>query len=144
MFRRILVPIDGSPSSYRGLRHAIDIAKKYNAEITLFHVIETPEVVLGAEIPVPQSYFSRMEAKARELFSKREAELRSKGLNVKTMLVKGDAIEEILRASKNFDLVVMGSKGIGGFRRFWLGSVASGVINHCTVPVLIVRPEGSS
>lgn len=141
MFRRILVPIDGSPNSYRGLQHAVDIAKKYNAEITLIHVIETPAVVFETELPLPESYFSRMEANTRGLFAKREAELKSQGLKVKTILIKGNAIQEILRASKSFDLVVMGSKGYGGFRRFWLGSVASGVVNHCTVPVLIVRPE---
>jgi nucleotide-binding universal stress UspA family protein len=141
MFRRILVPIDGSPNSYRGLQHATDIAKKFNAEIALIHVIETPQVVLEGEVPLPESYYTRMEAKARALFAKRKAELRSRGLDVKTMLVKGDPIQEILKASKNFDLVVMGSKGYGTFRRFWLGSVANGVVNHCTVPVLIVRPE---
>lgn len=141
MYAKILVPIDGSPNSYRGLQHAVDLAKKYGAEITLIHVIEPAPVVFESQIPLPQSYFSRMEEYAKALFARRRKELESRGLRVKTMLVRGNAIEQILKASKDFDLIVMGSNGYGVFRRFWLGSVASGVVNGSTIPVLIVRPK---
>jgi nucleotide-binding universal stress UspA family protein len=140
VFHKILVPIDGSPNSYRGLQYAIDIAKKYDAEVTLIHVIEPPSVVFP-EVPIPQSYFTRMDEFTKGLFARRKQELESKGLKVKTLLVRGNATQQILKASKGFDLIVMGSKGYGTFRTFWLGSVASGVLNHSSVPVLVVRPE---
>lgn len=141
-FHKILVPIDGSPHSYRGLQYAIDIAEKYGAEITLVHVLEPPSAVFAAEVPIPQSYFTKMKKFTRDLFARRKKELESKGLKVETLLVRGNTARQILKASKGFDLIVMGSKGYGTFRRLVLGSVATEVLNHSSVPVLIVRQSG--
>jgi len=55
-------------------------------------------------------------------------------------LARGNPAKEILRVPKNYDLIVIGSRGLGGFEELLLGSVASGVLQRSLVPVLAVRP----
>jgi nucleotide-binding universal stress UspA family protein len=146
VFSKILVPIDGSPNSYRGLGYAIDVAKKYDAEVTLIHVMEEPLYVYGAMggAVLPEEYFTNLKARAVELLAKRQKELMSKGVRTKTLLRRGNPSVQILRASRGFDLIVMGSKGLGRLRSLMLGSVSNSVVQQSKVPVLIVRPGASS
>lgn len=143
MFSKILVPIDGSPNSYRGLKYAIDVAKKYEAEITLIHVIEEPPYAYSAPsgIMLPAEYFTRIREHAVALLSKRKKELMSKGVRTKTIIRRGSPSVQILKASKGTDLIVMGSRGLGRLRSLMLGSVSNSVVQQSKVPVLIVRPE---
>lgn len=143
MFRRILVPIDGSPNSYRGLKFAIDIALKYDSEITLIHVIERPLFLYSEMAPplIPTKVFTDLEEYAKKLFAKREKELSERGVRTSTLLRRGDPAFQILKASQGFDLIVMGSRGMSRLRRMFLGSVSNSVVQQSKVPVLIVRPE---
>jgi nucleotide-binding universal stress UspA family protein len=143
VFGRILVPIDGSPNSYKGLRYAIEIAKKFDAEITLIHVIEEPVYAYSdvAGGVVPARAFTELEEYADKLFAKRKKELAERGVRTNTLLKKGNPSYEILKASKGFDLIVMRSRGLGRFKRLFLGSVSNGVVQNSKVPVLIVRPS---
>lgn len=143
MFRKILVPIDGSPNSYRGLQYAVDIAKKYDSEITLIHVVERPLFFYAGSgmTIIPPDVYDNLEEYAEKLFLKRKRELGEKGIRTETLLKRGDPADQILKASKGFDLIVMGSKGLGRFQRLFLGSVSNSVVQQSRVPVLIVRPE---
>lgn len=143
MFAKILVPIDGSPTSYRGLRFAVDIAKKYEAEVTLMHVIEQPIYAYSSPsgIMLPADYFTGMKNQAEGLLAKRRKELKSKGVRVKTLLKRGSPSVQIVRASSGFDLVVMGSRGFGRFKSLVLGSVSNSVVQQSRVPVLLIRPR---
>ena len=145
MFAKILVPVDGSRDSYRGLKYAVDIAKKYNSEVSLIHVIEEPTYAYSAPrgIILPAEYITGMRKHAEALLAKRKKELRSKGIRTKTLLRKGSPSVQILRASKGFDLIVMGSRGFGRLRSLMLGSVSNSVAQQSKVPVLIARPEES-
>jgi nucleotide-binding universal stress UspA family protein len=141
-FRKILAPIDGSPNSYHGLQYAVDLAKKYNAEITLIHVVERLVYtgVGNGTMLIPAGVYTGMEDFARELLSKRKRELAKEGVRVSAILKRGDPSVEILRASRGFDLIVMGSRGFGFFKRHLLGSVSNSVVQQSKVPVLIVGP----
>ncbi|MGD0396119.1 MAG: universal stress protein [Nitrososphaerales archaeon] len=145
MFQRILVAIDGSPNSYHGLQYAIEVAKKFDAEVTLIHVVEVPKYpyspIYGTDVPT--TAFTAIEESARELFQKRSKELIEKGVRTKTLLKRGSPAVEILRASKGFDLIVIGAKGLSRFKRLLLGSVSNSVVQGSKVPVLLVRPKGS-
>lgn len=148
MFSKILVPIDGSSSSYRGLRYATDVAKKYGAEITLIHVVEEPVYAYGPAggfggMVFPVGYFTDVEKRAGGLLAKRKRELKAKGVRTKTLLRRGSPAAEILKASKGFDLIVIGSRGFGRIRSLMLGGVSNSVVQGSKVPVLIVRPEGT-
>ena len=74
MFAKILVPIDGSRESRRGLKCASDIAKKYNAEVTVIHVIEDPAYAYSAPrgIILPAEYFTSMRDHGEALLAKRK------------------------------------------------------------------------
>ena len=145
MFAKILVPIDGSRDSYRGLKYAIDIAKKYSSEVDLIHVIEDPTYVYSSPrgIILPDEYFTGMRKYAEALLAKRRKELTSKGVRAKTLLKRGSPSVQILKASKDFDLIVIGSRGLGRLRSLMLGSVSNTVVQQSRVPVLVVRPEES-
>jgi nucleotide-binding universal stress UspA family protein len=146
MFSKILVPVDGSPTSYRGLKFAIDVAKKYDAEITLIHVIEEPTYAYSYSpmggMMLPGEYYTGMREHAEKLLSKRKKELTSKGVQARTLIRRGNPTVQILKASRGFDLIVMGSRGLGRLRSLMLGSVSNSVVQQAKVPVLIVRPEG--
>ena len=146
MFSKILVPIDGSPNSYRGLEYATDIALKYHAEITLIHVVENASNAYlgGSAVPVPEKYFTEKDYFDRNILQKRSKELESMGIKVKTIQANGNASEEILKVSGGYDLIVIGSRGLGGFKKLLLGSVSSGILQRSTVPVLVVRLKNAN
>lgn len=143
MFKKILVSIDGSTNSYRGLQYATDIAKKYDADITLIHIVEEPIYAYSSIGPaiIPDKVFSEIKENAEKLFLKRKNELNAKGVQTKTLLKRGNPSVEILKASEGFDLIVMGSRGLGRFKTYLLGSVSNSVVQHSKAPVLIVRPK---
>lgn len=143
MFQKILVPIDGSPNSYRGLQYAVEVAKKFDAEITLIHVVEQPSYAFApaSGSVLPAEAFVELEGFAEELLQKSKRDLIEKGVRTNTLLKRGSPATEILRASKGFDLIVMGSQGLNRFKRLLLGSVSNSVVQSSDVPVLIVRPE---
>lgn len=73
--------------------------------------------------------------------AKRKKELTSRGIRTKTLLRRGSPSVQILKASKDFDLIVMGSRGLGRLRSLMLGSVSNSVVQQSKVPILIIRPE---
>ena len=145
MFKKILVPIDRSTNSHHGFEYSAEIAEKFDAEITMIHVLEkpiyayeSPEEMPGAS---PAMILDSLEKKAQELLADRKLELAKRKVRTKAILKRGNPQVEILKASKGFDLIVMGSKGCGRLRRILLGSVANSVIQQSKVPVLIVGPK---
>ncbi len=161
LFSRILVPLDGSEHSIRALMIAAEIAKKFKANITLIHVYSVippvaPESTASIQETVLKPIFAPAElgemieatkkAGERILIEAKE-KLHSETLdvdtiNVDTLLNEGNnTVQEITRIAKdgNFDLIVMGSRGMGRLRELLLGSVSDGVLKHSLCPVLIVK-----
>jgi nucleotide-binding universal stress UspA family protein len=155
LFHKILVPLDGSEHSLKALERATEIAKKFSGKITLIHVysvsiqpIMLPEpTTLGSPgIPIlTGAEVSRIAEAARE-FGNRilrdgEEKVKAEKVQVEKTLVEGHAVEEIVRAATegNFDLIVIGARGISHIREILLGSVTDGVIHHVHCPVLVVK-----
>jgi nucleotide-binding universal stress UspA family protein len=155
LFHKILVPLDGSEHSLKALERATEIAKKFSGKITLIHVysvsiqpIMLPEpTTLGSpSIPIlTGAEVSRIAEAARE-FGNRilrdgEEKVKAEKVQVEKKLVEGHAVEEIVRAATegNFDLIVIGARGISHIREILLGSVTDGVIHHVHCPVLVVK-----
>jgi nucleotide-binding universal stress UspA family protein len=143
VFHKILVPIDGSPNSYRGFQYAAELAERFGAEVTLIHVVENPSYAFAPEggSVIPAEAFVNLEGFANELLQKRKKELAKKGVRADTLVRRGNPALEILNASKGFDLIVMGSKGMSRFKRLLMGSVSNMIVQSSDVPVLIVKPE---
>lgn len=143
MYRTIMVPLDTSDFSRRAIPAAMEIARAADAEVYLTHVHASFPPVEGEE---PPEAFLRMEDELRE---REEAELEDAterveagGLSARHALLNGPVTETLAReAEAEADLVVMVTHGRGVFTRFWLGSVADGLVRSCSVPVYLIRPE---
>ncbi len=147
MFGNILVCIDGSENSEKAAQAACELAAKYGSKITLIDVF-TPVPTYSSHIaavemsPAYEEFDPNIEEKMH-----RSAEFKSgkifadAGLKYETRRELGHPVDKIVDAAKeiNADLIVLGSRGMGGFQRFLLGSVSDGVLHHAHCPVLIVR-----
>jgi nucleotide-binding universal stress UspA family protein len=140
---KILVPLDGSEHSERALKTAVQMAKKFNGKITLLHVL-TP--LRGFHTPIREEDFFPAAEEAiskagADLLADAEKEVKAEGVQVETLLKSGHAVSEILKTCEegDFDLIVMGARGISRVEEMLLGSVSHGVIRHTRLPVLVVR-----
>ena len=132
-FRRILVPLDGSPRSTAVLPFVGELARLYKSEIVLQHVVE----VVSRESRSEQALFT--EAEAREHFSKLGRTL--DGVKVRVAVDRGAAAARILKRASDgdADLVALATHGRSGSARWLVGSVAEHVLRHAPCPVLAIR-----
>lgn len=142
MIKHIMVPYDKSESSIRAFEYAIDLAGKYNANISIVTCI-------SIQIPT-DPYFGTAYIETTRLLKEDamkstqslEPKLKELKIQYKIDVLEVISITDTLTSyaeSHNVDLIVMGSRGLGGFKRLLLGSVASGVSQHSKCPVLIVK-----
>ncbi len=148
MFKKILVPLDGSELSESALTNVIDITMDCRAlEVILMRIREPldPNVIgtLDAKVAVELDQAYREEA-VRYLDKVVET-LKEKGIKAKTEILSGNPAEEIIKYSQknNVDLIIMSTRGRSGISRLVFGSVAEKVIRNSTVPVLIKPPAAS-
>ena len=145
--RRILVPLDGSEWSFRAARYAIKIAMMAKAEIVSVHaVVSLPttayaNVHAGALVP---RYIEEAKKEAQKWFDEIDAIAKKAAvvrLSTEIILDVFSAVDALITYAErnNLDLIVIGTKGRTGLKKFVLGSVASGVISHAKCPVLVVR-----
>lgn len=142
--KKILMPIDRSEYREKILTYAIALGKAWGAELTAIHVIDPGRGVPGGRI--------KGKEREREEEAKREAEtlvlnaidpLIGKGVNIKKEVVESsDSISKaIINYAKenNFDIIVIGTKGMTAVEEFFLGSVANSVIHRAHCPVFAIR-----
>lgn len=141
MFNKILVPTDGSESSRHALIEALEIAKKFNSEVELFHATQTQEAYYGYDVGYSFVINPDQIKKNGELaleYTLRGIDVGDVHLSKKH--VPGNAASRILEEVKGeFDLVIMGTRGHGAFTGAILGSVTQRVLAHSHCPVLIVK-----
>jgi nucleotide-binding universal stress UspA family protein len=140
-FKRILVPTDFSEGAESALDVAIDLSKKYGAQITLLHCYEVPLYVYSGAPPVPADYWTPIQNAASRRLEAAVAELARRSPEAKGLLSQGAPWEQILHAADETkaDLIVMGTHGRRGLTHVLLGSVAEKVVRLSPVPVLTVR-----
>lgn len=142
MTRRILHPSDFSSASRAAFAKAVELAKKNRAELTIVHVLSPVMPVPGDGYISPKVYeemVASSRAWAKKELGKRIARAKAAGVRARGVLREGTAYQEIVRAARRADLVVMGTHGRSGLARFFLGSVASKVVPAAPCPVLTVR-----
>lgn len=136
--KKILVPIDGSKNSLRGLDEAIYLARQCQATITGLYVIPVyPRNLSDAIMP----YQIVLTKEAKTLMDKSKVHCAQHGIDFKSAVVYGSPMIEIidLAHSKKFDLIVIGSRGNSGVKEVFLGSVANAVVHKSKIPVLVVK-----
>jgi len=134
---RILVPIDGSECAYHALDWALDIAEKYDSEIELLTVIPTVAFTLVG--PTEEELLERAEKLLEETLDIIKKEKLK--LKVTTKILVGRPAEKIIETciDEGFDLIVIGGRGLGRIKEFFLGSVSDRVADAAPCPVVIIK-----
>jgi nucleotide-binding universal stress UspA family protein len=162
LFEKILVPLDGSEHSMHALEKAVQIAKNFDAKITLIKVYSLTQPVVTASLTVagsptvmtgsmasagsiPSEVLSKLSEAHREaganILTNGKDRARTEGVQVETLLKEGHTVEEILKTANEgkYDLIVVGARGLSTIKEILLGSVSHGVVMHANCPVLVVK-----
>jgi len=149
MYKRILVPVDGSATSRRGLRAAIKLAKVQKARLAILNVVDLVPVYATPEAPAAYDpgLIDALRAAGRKVLAVAEAEAKRGGVSAKTVLaenVAGRVADVIVRQARKAraDLLVLGTHGRRGLSRMVMGSDAELVVRSAPAPVLLVRAGG--
>ena len=147
MYARILVPIDGSPTSSRGLAEAIKLAKDQKAKLKLLHVVDESFLMYdmygtaywGDVIRTLRDGGEQLVAEARKQAAGQGVEVESGMADTMSLRVA----DKILQEAREWqaDLIVMGTHGRRGFTHLVLGSDAEAVLHGTSVPVLLIKAE---
>ena len=149
MYQRILCPTDFSETSYEAVRTAVALAKAFNAELILLHVVvpvtPSPDVFVGVSFD-PAEYESALKAAAEPKLGQVAEKLVDRSLAPRLIVLSGQPAQMIEKcaADEKADLIVIATHGMTGWRHYLMGSVAQKVVQHVSLPVLAVRgPKGS-
>jgi nucleotide-binding universal stress UspA family protein len=141
MYKRILVPLDGSKLAEQALPHAVVQAEQSGADIVLLRVLgPLPEPIMARRKSV-RSAEAASARLAEDYLESVAAGLREQGLATQTTIMEGKPYVEIIRFAEEhqIDLIVMSTRGYSGLSRWLLGSVADRVVRGATVPLLLVQ-----
>ncbi len=142
---KILLATDGSEHSLRAAKEVLRLAVPMQAEVTAISVMQETPVYMGYDVPaspwITMEMMDGLEDAAKKILNGIEALFKEKEIPLKKSVGKGQPADVICSAAKegNFDLIVMGSRGLGGIRQLILGSVSSSVVHYSEIPVLIVK-----
>lgn len=137
---RIVVGVDGSATSIRALQQAVDFAVALSAEVDAVHtwLVSYGATELSMMPAIPSA---ELQAAAEQTLADVVAAVDAKGVTINRTVTEGDAASVLLDAAIGADMLVVGSRGHGGFVGLLLGSVSHKVIHHAPCPVLVVPAE---
>jgi nucleotide-binding universal stress UspA family protein len=132
VYKKILVPIDGSAHSTRALQEASEIAKMTDGTITLLTVQPHRPVISPSK--QSETVQSIVLAEGRRF-------VEAGGVVADTLLLGGNVVDQIVKTARegNFDLIVIGARGLSRFEEIVLGSVSHGVVEKAPCPVIVTR-----
>jgi len=139
IWKKILVPLDGSRNSFRGLDAAIYLARQTHATLTGIFVFPPTESVFQ-----PIRYDRKiMQKEGNRIMDEAKIRAAQKGIVFRHKVTSGNPGQEIVNVVNSkrnkFDLVVIGSRGLGGAKELFFGSVANYVLHKSKIPVLVVK-----
>ena len=143
MYKKILVPLDGSKLAEIALPHAESLALKYHAELVLLSVIDSPSIT-GRDDSAVQLFQQEMRTRIQkaEIYLKALKNQYEKiKIKTKSFVNLGSVVQNIIETANNeaVDLVMIASHGRSGLQRVFFGSVASGVLKRIEHPLMIIR-----
>ncbi len=145
MLSKILVGFDNSPSAEKALDMALGLAQKNESSVTLMYVVERPTYLapIGgeAEFQTVEKVVEEIATLGIEMLRMKKVEVEKRGVKIETKLVEGNPGDELIKESGTgeYDLVVVGTRGMGRLRSLLLGSVSNKVAHYSKVPVLLSR-----
>ena len=145
MYKKILVPLDGSELAKRGLEEAEKLAKFFEAEIVLFQVVPFMPIYGSPELVTPLIVDEKQKETVEKYLVTLAEELKKRGLRVTAMVKTGQQVAaEIIDFAKEIgaNLIVMCTHGRSGITRWVLGSTAHKVLIRAETPILLIRSRG--
>ncbi|HMA00699.1 MAG TPA: universal stress protein [Steroidobacteraceae bacterium] len=144
MYGNILVPVDGSSTSVRGLDEAIKIARKLGSRIRLLHIVNELIFAGGDGGIYATDLMASLRDGGKSLLAQCAAQARRQGVETDSVMIESmgaSAADHIVEQARHWpaDLIVMGTHGRRGLVRFAMGSDAESVVRIASVPVLLVR-----
>jgi len=142
MYKKILVPLDGSELAEEALDHAEKLAETFDAEVILLQVVAFMPIYGAPELVVPFVVDEKQQEAAEKYLTRLAEELKKSGLKVTTKVKVGMQVAaEIIDCAKEsgVDLIVMCTHGRSGITRWVLGSVAHKVLTRAETPILLVH-----
>jgi nucleotide-binding universal stress UspA family protein len=151
VFNHIIVPLDGSGFAEAALPFALELASRFDSQITLLRVILPPRAREGVLTPDSANFMIKLRddlyKEAIDYLQAQKGSLRQQNFKVNFQVAESDDIAaEIINHVRGVgaDTVVMCTHGRGGISRWLFGSVASRVLQTAAVPVLLIRPTGEA
>jgi nucleotide-binding universal stress UspA family protein len=147
MYKRILVPLDGSKLSEAVLPHAERLARALDVEIVLLHVDVSPAPEFDPHVsplaPVTEEV-KQLHADEKSYIKHVCSKMESEGVRATYLLREGAVAETIMEMAEvmQADLIAMSTHGRTGMLRLLLGSVAEQVVHESKIPVMLIRPHG--
>lgn len=145
MYKKILVPLDGSLRAEAILPHVEQLAQWSGASLVLMRVVEPTPIVVDPYDPQPafpfQDDLERQAVEVDTYLAGVAANLAEKGITAERKILRGPIVESILQVAddEQADLIAMASHGRGGLARVFYGSVAAGVLQRINRPILLIR-----
>jgi nucleotide-binding universal stress UspA family protein len=148
MYKRLLVPLDGSPLAEAALSHAEGIAHQFGSEIVLLRVVVSPYAIVAPDLVLAgtdsnhQQFADQAEAYLKGMIGK----LMARNIKARSITCEGPVAEAILDRAKEdrIDMIVMSTHGRGGVSRWVYGSVADRILQAAPCPVLLIRVTGGA
>lgn len=142
--KKIIVPIDGSEHSLRAVLKAKEISEAFNSSIILINAVDYANYFNIETQTMILDDFDEIEAsrnRSKYLLQRSKESLKSLGDRVETLTLEGDPSHEIIEYinASDADLVIIGSHGVKGLKRFMLGSLVSKVVHQVEKTIMIVR-----
>lgn len=145
MYKKIIVPLDGSDLAERAIWHAGEVAKGSNAEIILLHALYGPIPVGDDRFPrlSEKKFLEKVTRESSKYLDRIGAELRAKGHKVRAVIDGRPPADAILHVSdqEGADLIVMSTHGRSGLSRLVMGSTAESVLRATHRTIMLVKPE---
>lgn len=144
MYKKILVPLDGSEFAERALDEAEKLAKSFDSEIILLQVVPFLPIYGSPELVTPLIIDEKQKESAERYLINLAEELKKRGFKVTSAVRTGQQVPaEIIDFSKErgVDLIVMSTSGRSGISRWVLGSVAHKVLTRAETPILLLRSK---
>ena len=143
-YQNILVPVDGSETSYAAVAQAAELAKAFGGKITVVQVLALDPYIAAEYISATQTndLIERARTSVLKTLEEAAAKFSDMGIPVEAKLLEGQVVHrEIIKEAETSkaDLIVIGSHGRTGLKRLFLGSVAQSVLGEAHIPVLVVR-----
>jgi nucleotide-binding universal stress UspA family protein len=141
MYKRVLIPLDGSSLAEQALPHAIAQARHFQAELILLRVVEPFAHARGMSLADLEQIRQQTHTWTGEYLERIAADIQQQGILVQEVTIDGHPQTGIAEYAEtnHVDLIVMSTRGQSGLSRWLMGSVADRVVRGATVPVLLVR-----